>query len=268
MIALGIDVGSRTVKAVVLDSDTGTVLGTSLCDAGPDPGHVAADVMAKAMARASVSRDQLGRVVATGYGRAAVADRDETITEITCHAAGVAWLDPAARTVIDIGGQDSKVIRVEPGGAVIDFVMNDRCAAGTGRFLELASRLTDVPLEELGARAAAAESAVEISSMCVVFAESEIHGLLARRTPIGSILAGAHRACALRIVGFVDQLGLEEAVVMVGGVARNEGMVQALAAELGVGVSVPEEPQLAGALGAAVLAARRASHHPVTPTTR
>jgi len=256
MIALGIDVGSRTVKAIVFDSEAGTVLGASLRDAGPDPEAVASAAMLGAMEGASVTRDEVARVVATGYGRAAVADRDLTVTEITCHAAGVAWLDPAARTVVDIGGQDSKVIRIGPAGAVVDFVMNDRCAAGTGRFLELASRLTDVPLEELGARSQSAESAAEISSMCVVFAESEIHGLLARRAPIDSVLAGAHRACAMRIVGFVDQLGLAESVVMVGGVARNEGMVHALASELGTAISVPEEPQLTGALGAAILAAR------------
>ncbi|MFW5798985.1 MAG: acyl-CoA dehydratase activase, partial [Planctomycetota bacterium] len=182
MYCAGIDAGSRAVKCVVIERDTGKVAASGMTDQGVHQQKLAAELFGRVLAEAGIGREDVGRIVATGYGRNLLEMADTTITEITCHARGVHHVLPEARTVVDIGGQDSKLIRLDQGGTVRDFAMNDRCAAGTGRFLEVVAERLDVPLEGLGELARTAEQPAPISSMCVVFAETEIIGLLASGT--------------------------------------------------------------------------------------
>jgi len=195
--------------------------------------------------------------VATGYGRNTVDFADTTITEITCHARGVRHLVPDARTVIDIGGQDSKLIRMNPRGAVQDFVMNDRCAAGTGCFLEVVAKRLDLTLDALGDVAGRSRTPAAISSMCVVFAETEIIGLLAAGTSPEDIVAGVQTSIATRVASMAGR-SVESPVVFTGGVAMIPGMDAALQSALGCPVAIAPQPQLSGALGAAILACREA----------
>jgi predicted CoA-substrate-specific enzyme activase len=182
LITAGIDGGSRAVKVVLWDTEAGAVRGTALRDQGVDHDGVANALLDEVLEKAGVARSGLGPVVATGYARKLVRAADRTVTEITCHAAGVRHVLPEARSVVEIGGQDSKVLRLGPNGTVLDFSMNDRCAAGTGRFLEVLAVKLETPLAELGALAARSDDPAAISSMCVVFAETEIIGLLASGT--------------------------------------------------------------------------------------
>ena len=198
---------------------------------------------------------QIGRVVATGYGRIAVPFASKKVTEITCHARGAYHLFPQTRTVIDIGGQDSKVIRLGKDGRVVDFVMNDKCAAGTGRFLEVMARALEVSLEDMGRLSDLARERLTISSMCTVFAESEVVSLIAEGHPKEDIIRGLHDAVSERVAGMAERVGLENGVTMTGGVAKNAGVVRSLEERLGVKISRPEEPQIVGALGAALIAA-------------
>ena len=176
------------------------------------------------------------------------------ITEITCHARGAFFVHPETRTVIDIGGQDSKVIRLDGQGRNVDFQMNDKCAAGTGRFLEVMAHALEVKLEDLGGLSLSAPRTIQISSMCTVFAESEVVSLIAENQPKEVIIRGLHDAIADRILGLVRRVGVEEKVTLTGGVAKNEGVVRALEERLAVKLFVPPEPQIIGALGAALLA--------------
>jgi predicted CoA-substrate-specific enzyme activase len=202
-----------------------------------------------------MSAAHLDGIVATGYGRTAVGFADKKVTEITCHARGVSHLMPEARTVIDIGGQDSKAMRVDGEGRVTDFVMNDKCAAGTGRFLEVMARALELPLDDLGSLSLASRNPCLISNLCTVFAESEVVFLRGEGRAREDIAAGIHAAIASRVAVMVSQMGLEETVVLTGGVARNRGVVRALRDDLQLTVRVPEHPQLTGALGAALIAA-------------
>lgn len=256
MICAGIDAGSRTIKAVVVDTSTGAILASGIQPQGVKQSALAGQLFESVMAEGAITRSDLACIVATGYGRNMIAIADETITEITCHAAGVRSVAPEARTVVDIGGQDSKLLRLDPNGQVRDFVVNDRCAAGTGRFLELAAARLELGLDELGANADRAESAARISSMCAVFAETEIVGLLAAGVARENIVAGVQTAIASRI-GSMAGRSPEEPVVFTGGVALVSGMARALAAALGCPVHVAPVPQLTGALGAAILGARQ-----------
>lgn len=257
MITAGIDAGSRALKALLLDSASGRVLARGQRDQGIRQDALAAEVLAGLLAQAGMGRDDLGKVVATGYARNVIRQADAAITEITCHARGVAHASPGARTVVEIGGQDSKVIHLDGGGRVRDFAMNDRCAAGTGRFLEMLAVRLEVELEKLGALAAQAQSPAAISSMCVVFAETEIIGLLAGGAEPADIVAGVQRAVAHRVASLAGR-ELPEPVVFTGGVALVGGMSDALAEALSCPVNVAPDAQYTGALGAAILAAERA----------
>jgi predicted CoA-substrate-specific enzyme activase len=273
----GIDIGSATAKAIVLGSWAGPdqppgpaglifagrdpapfllLLGRAIRSTGYDIESAGREVLAEALAEAGLDSADSGlvRVVSTGYGRHAVTS-DAAVTEITCHARGAAGLVPGAATVIDVGGQDSKGIGVGPGGIVLDFVMNDKCAAGTGRFLEVMARILESSLDELGPLSLSASSVANISSTCTVFAESEVISQLAARRPKAEIVAGIHKAMARRVAGMARRLELRSPVVMTGGAARNVGLVRAVEEELGSCVIVPELAQFAGALGAAILAA-------------
>jgi predicted CoA-substrate-specific enzyme activase len=194
-------------------------------------------------------------LVATGYGRDSVDFADASVTEITCHARGAHYIFPDARTVIDIGGQDSKIIRVNEMGRTEDFVMNDKCAAGTGRFLEVMAKALEVKLEEMGPLSLESVNEIKVSSTCTVFAESEVVSLVAAGHETRDILQGIHRAIAGRVAALVSRVGLAPCVIMSGGVAKNVGVVRALEEKLDHKITVPPEPQIIGAIGAAIIAA-------------
>jgi len=250
---VGIDIGALTVKAVVLDG-AANVVASDLVRARHDSRQVAARLVDGLLIRGGIAAEEVGYTVVTGYGRVTYDAANVEVSEITCHARGAIHLFPAARAVIDIGGQDSKVIRVHPRGYVTDFAMNDKCAAGTGRFLEVMADALEVRVEELGPLSQQSHHPVTISSTCTVFAESEVIGQMSRGAPKADIVAGIHAAIASRVAGLAGQVGLEEAVVMTGGVAQNIGVVKALEKQIGLPILLPSEPQLVGALGAALLA--------------
>jgi predicted CoA-substrate-specific enzyme activase len=254
MITAGLDGGSRAVKAVIWDAAAGRVLATALRDSGVQTAAVASACLEEACASAGIARTAVERLVATGYARAAVAGATRQVTEITCHARGVAHLMPQARSVVEISGQDSKVIRLDAAGRVAEFAMNDRCAAGTGRFLEVVAARLDCSLANFGALVGATATPATISSMCVVFAESEIIGLLAQGARREDIAAGVAAAVAVRVAALAGR-DLPGPVAFTGGVALIPGFADCLAAALGATVIVPERPQFTGALGAALIAA-------------
>lgn len=250
---LGVDFGSTTGKAVVLD-DTGVIRGTAVSAEGAVSDLGVRQAMAEALDQAGITERDIARAVATGYGRRMLDIADRTITEITCHARGAVHLVPEARLVIDIGGQDSKVIAIDENSLVAQFQMNDRCAAGTGKFLETLAEAVNVGLDDMGPLALQATEDVKISAMCATFASTEVVSLLAEGIGKIDILGGVHAAVAKRTAGMVSRVGLREPVVMTGGVARNPAAVHHLEKELGVTLILPDTPQLAGALGAALFA--------------
>ncbi|NLB52412.1 MAG: 2-hydroxyglutaryl-CoA dehydratase, partial [Syntrophomonadaceae bacterium] len=203
---------------------------------------------------AGIERSDISKLVVTGYGRMTFPDADEQISEITCHAKGVHFLVPNARTIIDIGGQDAKVIKLDNQGYVSNFVMNEKCAAGTGRFLEVMARVLEIDVSRLGELGEQAENIVPISSTCTVFAESEVISQLAAGKHIPDIVAGIHQSVARRVAGLTGRVGLTPQVVMTGGVAKNIGVVKAMEKELKVPIIVAPRSQLTGALGAALIA--------------
>jgi (R)-2-hydroxyacyl-CoA dehydratese activating ATPase len=257
MIVAGIDAGSRAIKGVLYDAGRAHVMGRILRDQGLRQETLAGEALDTLLADAGLSRGDLRRIVATGYGRAGLAFADEAITEITCHARGVREQTPGVRTVIDIGGQDSKAIWLDGRGAVHDFAMNDRCAAGTGRFLEVLAERLDVDVAELGSHAAGSTAPTPISSTCVVFAETEIVGLLAANTPPCDIAAGVLKSMATRMASMIGRR-TQAPVLFTGGVARVAGMDARLAEALGCPVEIAPDPEYTGALGAALLAAEGA----------
>jgi len=265
MICAGIDAGSRAVKVAVIDANTLSVIATGTADQGVHQVESAAELLARVCAEARIATRDVVCTVATGYARHIVESAATTITEITCHARGVRHLAPEVRTIVEIGGQDSKLLRLDDHGAVRDFAMNDRCAAGTGRFLEVVAQRLDVPLDALGDLAGRSNEPAAISSMCVVFAETEITGLLAAgRTP-EDIVAGVQASIAARIAAMTGR-GVEAPVVFTGGVAMISGMRPALETVLGQTVQIAPDPQMTGALGAAILAAERVLPRGDTPS--
>lgn len=249
----GVDVGSLTTKSVIVSN--GTILGYSLIPTGINTEENGLLALQKALESANLSRDDLKYIVATGYGRISAPYANKTVTEITCHAKGAHYLHPSTRTIIDMGGQDCKAIRLDKDGNVTDFAMNDKCAAGTGRFLEVMANVFKVKLDDLGPLALKAKEVVPMSSTCTVFAESETISLLARGEKPENIIKGIHHAIANRISGMFSRVGIENDVFFSGGVAKNVGMKAALEEVLKAKIVAPEyDPQLVGALGAAVLA--------------
>ena len=254
MYGLGIDVGSITTKAALLHD--GILVGSNVIFTGYNAEQAGAEVITRILEQGRLSRDTLTSIVATGYGRKSVAAAHRVFTEIMCHTAGAHFLDPSVRTVIDIGGQDSKAIVTDGHGKVKDFVMNDKCAAGTGRFLEVMARAMEVDLDEFGGLALQAASPAKISSLCTVFAESEVISLIAKGTERKDIIAGIHHAIAARIGAMVQRLDVKEPVMMTGGVAKNIGVVKALEQAIGFPIIVSPHAQVTGAIGAACLACR------------
>jgi len=245
----GIDIGSTMTKVVIMNEE---IIASLVRVTTPEQRRLANKVMEEALERANFSFDEITYVVATGYGRINVAFADKQVTEISCHARGVASLIPTVRTIIDIGGQDCKGIKLSA-GKVVNFVMNDKCAAGTGRFLEITARALGVKLEEIGKLSLTSRKPVEISSTCTVFAEQEVVTKLAEGIPLSDILAGLHQAIASRILTMVSRVRIEREVVVTGGGAKNVGLVRALESRLGFPVLIPPDPLLTGAIGAALL---------------
>lgn len=265
MICAGVDAGSRTTKVVLFDSDGLDVVAAGVVDQGIDQDAVAGALFARLLRESGIDRGQVGPVVGTGYGRKLIRFAQKTITEITCQAAGIRHSVPAARTIVDIGGQDSKYLRLSGDGSVADFAMNDRCAAGTGRFLELLAAQLGARLDHLGEIAAQSRNPAIISSMCAVFAETEIVGLLASGITAADIAAGVLASIATRVAAMSGR-NLEGPIVLTGGVALVPGMETALGSILGQPVAVAPRPQITCALGAAILAWKSLNGSP-TPLT-
>jgi (R)-2-hydroxyacyl-CoA dehydratese activating ATPase len=253
----GVDVGSTQTKAVIIDENR-AIVGRALVDMETSMTTVADDAFRAALEQAGITEADVVYVAGTGYGRYKVTFGREQVTEITCHARGAVTLFPNTRTVIDIGGQDTKAIRVAPDGRVEDFTMNDKCAAGTGRFLGAASYALEMPLSELGALALKSTNPVRITTTCTVFAESEIISHLAKGNLPEDVLMGVHRAIASRCASLAQRVGVVSEVTFTGGVSRNVAMVKLLEEELRTPLNVSPEAHFCGALGAALFAHDRA----------
>jgi predicted CoA-substrate-specific enzyme activase len=254
MITAGCDIGSRTAKAVILEGDD--IITSAVIPAKLDPRKSAEDVIKLALDQAGLSMDSLTHIVGTGYGQKEIPYAGKLESEIVCHARGAWWNRPSARMIIDIGGQDSKVVKIDEGGNVIRYSYNDKCAAGTGRFLEIMADALGVPLEEMGARAEASSERISISSQCVIFAETEVVSLVNEGRDINDILNALHRAMANRVASQARSLEVEEDVIMTGGVAKNAGVFDALSEGIKHRIKALEgiDPQINGALGAALIA--------------
>ncbi len=249
----GVDVGSLGTKTVILVD--GEIAGYSILRTGINTEENGLHGLETALENAGLKREDLKYIVATGYGRISAPYADKTVTEITCHAKGAHYLHPQTRTIIDMGGQDCKAIRLDEDGNVTDFAMNDKCAAGTGRFLEVMANVFKVSLDELGPLSLRATEVLPVSSTCTVFAESETVSLLARGERPENIIIGIHHAIANRVGGMFSRVGIESDVFFSGGVAKNIGMRKALEDVLKVKIVEPKkDPQLVGAIGAAVIA--------------
>lgn len=252
MYFLGIDIGSSSSKCVIIDGDK-NIVGRAVKNIGTGT-NGPTEVIAEALGMAGITEDQIDFTVATGYGRANHTQADKQITEISCHGKGVAHLIPGARTIIDIGGQDAKVIRLSETGNVDNFVMNEKCAAGTGRFLEVMARILNCGLDELSDLAKKSTEECEISNTCTVFAESEVISQLAQGTRREDVAMGANDAITSRVAGLARRIGVTPIVVMTGGVAINDSVVHSMEQQLGYDITVAPDPQACGALGAALFA--------------
>jgi predicted CoA-substrate-specific enzyme activase len=250
---MGVDLGSTTAKTVILDT-SGSPAATNVVQMGAVSRAGVQASIEQALEAAGIQQADVARTVSTGYGRRLVAIADNSFTEITCHARGAATLWPGVRLVIDIGGQDSKVIAVDENGYVDRFAMNDRCASGTGRFFEVLGRALEIEIGDIGELALQGSDDLEVSSMCATFAETEVISMLAHGNEKADIAASVHRAVAARTLGLVAQVGKRTPIVMTGGVAKNPAAVQYLSKALNLPVQVPSDPQISGAYGAALLA--------------
>ncbi len=250
---VGIDLGSRTSKIILLSQDNKIVF-SDVENSGVNPKKVAQNLLENTLKKTSIKREDIKKIFSTGYGRNIVPFADKKISEITCHAKGVNFLFPQARSIIDIGGQDSKGIVINEKGRVLNFVMNDRCAAGTGRFLEVAATILELTVEDLGDLALKSKGSLSINSTCVVFAESEIIGLISQGIAVEDIIDSVHRSIAKRTKSMISVLGYKPPMVFTGGVAKNIGMRKALEDLLGFKLLIPKNSFITGALGAAVLA--------------
>jgi predicted CoA-substrate-specific enzyme activase len=256
MFYAGIDIGSVTTKALLMD-DGGTIAAFAMTRTGFDREKSGVEALNLALERAGETEDSIEYIVTTGYGRRSFTAADKVLPEIICHAKGTKYLFPDVTTIIDIGGQDSKVIQVDGNGNVVRFEMNDKCAAGTGRFLEvLTDRILNLPIEDIGPLSVKSEDPCSLSSVCTVFAESEILSLISENRSREDIACGMSKAIARRVIsmGYTGQIRYEGEIIFSGGVARNIGVVKAIEEELGVKVRIPDEPQVTAALGSALFA--------------
>ncbi len=255
--AAGVDVGSTQTKAVIMEDNGGNgarIVARSLADTGANVQKAAEHGFVTACREAGIPTQQIGFVVGTGYGRYKITFGNAQMTEITCHARGASFLVPGTRTVIDMGGQDSKAISIGAGGEVLDFVMNDKCAAGTGRFLANAADVMGISLEEVGPLSLKGKQPVKITTVCTVFVESDILSYLAQGKKPEDVLNGVHLAIARRTVSLARRVPIEPQITLTGGVARNVGMVRALEQVLATSLQVSAEAHFTGAIGAALFA--------------
>ena len=252
MITIGIDLGSRMSKIVILKEDK--ILYTNVTDTGINPKKISEELLDIALKETAISTTDIKSIYSTGYGRNIVPFSDKRISEISCHARGANYFFPNARTIIDIGGQDSKIILVDETGHVKDFAMNDKCAAGTGKFLEVTATTLETTIDDLGKLSQISTRKIDINSTCVVFAESEIIGLITEGLEKPDIINAIHRSIAKRTKNLVSQLHWQKPIVFTGGVARNTGMQIAISEIMGAKVIVPENSFITGALGAAIFA--------------
>jgi len=256
--AAGVDVGSTQTKAVIIDEDL-RIVGRALVSTGSNVTVAAESAYELALKQGNILEEQdgVGFIIGTGYGRYKVTFGDAQTTEISCHGRGAVHMFPGTRTVVDMGGQDTKAIRVSPTGEILDFVMNDKCAAGTGRFLGAAASALDLPLDQLGPTALQSSRPVKITTTCTVFADGEILSLIGKGKRVEDVLLGVHHSVVSRSIGLLSRVGIDKEVTFTGGVANNTGMVSVLNQELGFDVNVSEDSHFMGALGAALFAMDR-----------
>jgi predicted CoA-substrate-specific enzyme activase len=252
MYTLGIDIGSAATKGVIL-KDGKEIITMQKCSAGTGTSG-SRRVMEAILEDSGLDVEDLSYVLATGYGRNRFELADKQLSELSCHSRGVSFLMPGTRTIIDIGGQDAKTIKLNDRGRMESFIMNEKCAAGTGRFLDVMAGVLETTVDRLGDLSEDADKVIDISTTCTVFAESEVISLLSTGESIANIVAAIHRSVAKRVCGLAQRAGVEPSVVMTGGVAQNKGVVRELSRELNLEVKVPPHPQMTGALGAALLA--------------
>ena len=253
MYVLGIDSGSTSTNAVLLD-DEKKIRAFAVVRTGAKSNDSADKILEQVLDAVGIKQEDLSCIVSTGYGRVSIPFADTNVTEISCHGKGAHYLNPAVRTILDIGGQDSKAIKLNEHGEVVDFVMNDKCAAGTGRFLEMMARTLEISIDELGPISLDWKEDIDISSMCSVFAESEVISLIAQNKETADIAHGLHKAIAGKSISLLKRVGLESTIMMTGGVAKNVGVVRTLEERLGEKIFIHEEPEIVGALGAALYA--------------
>jgi benzoyl-CoA reductase subunit D len=253
MITAGVDAGTKTLKIVLVQS--GKIIGRSLVSAGYDLREALDQAWAAALAEVGLPRERIDRVMATGAGRKKVSEAHDQVTEVSAAAAGAGALDGRVRTVIDVGAEESRAVKINDSGKVVDFAVNEKCAAGTGAFTEAMARALEVPLDELGPLSRQSTRALVINAQCVVFAESELVTMVHSRIPKADMARAVHDAIADRIASLVRRVGLAKEVMLVGGVARNEGLVESLHRELQTPIIVPAAPEIVSAYGAALLAA-------------
>ncbi|MCF6159472.1 MAG: 2-hydroxyglutaryl-CoA dehydratase [wastewater metagenome] len=260
MFTAGIDIGSVSTEVVIL-GEKNEILSYTVFDSQVDIEKTVQEAFRIALEKACLTSEKIDSVVSTGYGRNNVPFANKSVTEITCHALGAQHLFPGTKTVIDIGGQDSKAIALAGQGngrvRVVDFIMNDKCAAGTGRFLEVMAGVLNIDIKDMGCLSQRSNREVSISSMCTVFAESEVISLIHQKLPKEDIVSGLHTAIARKVLSLVQRVPMEEEITLTGGVMKNRGVVEKLRQELlPKRINLPDEPQIAGALGAAIMAKR------------
>jgi predicted CoA-substrate-specific enzyme activase len=253
MIFAGCDVGSLSAEAVIIQDEA--IIASDIIRVRPGPAQSATDVMGAALSKAGLTFDHIDYCISTGYGREEIPFADNNISEISCHGKGAQWLVPPVRTVIDVGGQDCKAINIDENGGLVNFVMNDKCAAGTGRFLEGIAKTLDISLAELSILADRSKKSLSFTSVCSVFIENEALCYINEGETLADITAGINQSMARRIKNLVARIGITEKVCFTGGVAKNLGVIKSIEDTLGVPVvQMPEDPQIIGALGAALFA--------------
>ena len=255
MITIGIDVGSITTKAAIIED--ARLISAMVISTGYNAQGAGAKIYEAILNKAGLSASAVNKIISTGYGRNSVAFAHKAVTEITCHAVGAHYLNAAVRSIIDIGGQDSKAIVLAENGGVKDFAMNDKCAAGTGRFLEVMARALEIDINDFGSVSLKADAPSKISSLCTVFAESEVISLISKGEKRENIIAGIHESIASRVIAMAGRIGLAAPMMMTGGVAKNIGVVRALEKKTGFRIEVSERAQVTGAIGAALIAGRQ-----------
>jgi predicted CoA-substrate-specific enzyme activase len=246
----GIDIGSTMTKAVILDNG---IIASVIGPTGAEQRRLANNVMEEALKIAGIPFNAITYIVSTGYGRINVPFADKQVTEISCHAKGIVSLFPDARTIIDIGGQDSKGIKIDKDGRPTDFVMNDKCAAGSGRFLEVIADTLEIDIEKMGEISLTSKNPASISNLCTIWAQQEVVARLSEGVPVNDLVAGVHESLANRVSRMVKRLNIEREIVLTGGGAKNIGLVKALSNYMDYPISVPPEPLITGALGAALM---------------